>query len=139
MTNFSPSKLVMFAFANIAGGLIQVWVLYLALASLERPHDIAVLLGDGGLFFFSSSLTVNGLLVLLSESKDKPSPVDITITGIAILGSLVASIVVYIAVLVGGTDAAAPFRNHILPQVVCASVALSYAFYVGARTGYFGK
>jgi hypothetical protein len=139
MTNFSPGKLALFAFANIAGGLLQVWVLYLALASLGRPHTVAVLLGDGGLFFFSTSLTVNSILVLLSESKSKPSSIDITLTGVAIFGSLVASIVVYIAVLVSTDVSPAPFHDHVLPQVMCAAVALAYAVYAGVRTGYFGR
>jgi hypothetical protein len=139
VTNFSPAKLALFVFANIAGGLLQVWVLYVALASLGRAHSVAVLLGDGGLFFFSTSLTVNGILLLLSESINKLSSWDVTITGLAIIGSLVSSIVVYIAVLVGTGLSASPFRDHVPAQLVCASVALAYAFYVGARTGYFGR
>jgi hypothetical protein len=139
VTSFSPGKVALFAFANIAGGLIQVWVLYVALASLGRPHNLEVLLGDGGLFFFSTSLTVNSILVLLSQAKQKIPPVDITLTGLAIIGGIVSSIVLYIAVLVGKTPSASPFQDHVISQIVCAGVALAYAFYVGARTGYFGR
>jgi hypothetical protein len=51
---FSAGKLLLFTAANLLGGLLQVWVLYTALAVLGRDHSLAVVLGDGGLFFVAT-------------------------------------------------------------------------------------
>jgi len=136
---FSSGKVVLFTLSNLVGGLLQVWVLYLALSSMGKEHSLAVLLGDGGLFFFSTSLVVNSILILLAESPGKPSATDLGITGMAVVGSLVTSIVVYTVVLTSRLGSVAPFHDHIGAQISCTVVALIYAFFVGVRTGYFGK
>lgn len=129
----------MFTIANIIGGLLQVWVLYIALSSLGKPHTLPLLLGDGGLFFFATSLTVNSVLVLLAESPARPLPWDLSITLFTILGTLVPSIVVYTAVLTNNPNVVAPFQDHTPSQISVAILAMAYALFVGVRTGYFNK
>ena len=134
---FSPGKLFLFVISNLVVGLLQVWVLYLALATIGKEHNLPVLLGDGGLFFFSTSLIVNSTLVLLAQAPGKLSTVDIVFIVLTIAGSLIGSIVVYAVVLTTRLGTVAPFHDHIGAQLSCACAALVFAFFVGVRTGYF--
>lgn len=136
-THFALGKLVSFVAANIVGGLLQVWVLYVALAALGKAHGLAVLLGDGGLFFFATSLTVNSFLILLAEFPGKLQQVDIVSTLFALIGGLITSVVFYIVIFTNRLGIAEPFHDQIGPQVGCAILALAYAVFASARTGYF--
>jgi hypothetical protein len=130
-------KFVTFVLANVAGGLVQLWVLYLILLTLNRSHDIRVLFGDGGLFFFATSLTFNSLLALVEKHTLRPGTADLNVT-LVLAGSVtVSAMVIYSAVLSQGTSTASPFSSHVLAQLSCAIAALVYAFYVSIRTGYF--
>jgi len=135
----SVGKITLFGLSNIIGALLQVWVLYIALTSLGKEHTLGVLLGDGGLFFFATSLTVSSVLILLAESPSRLSMVDIIFTLFATLGGLVTAIIVYTAVLTNNLGTAAPFHDHTGPQISCAVLALAYAFFAAGRTGYFSR
>src|SRR5712692_7327809 len=101
---FSFAKLTLFAVANILGGLVQIWILCVFLATQGKQYDIGLLLGDGGLFFFATSLTVSSLLVFLEQSRARRSPIDNLFTLLAIMAVLMVSVVVYTAVLGNGLD-----------------------------------
>ena len=134
---FSPGKLFLFILSNIFGGLLQVWLLYLILKYTGRSHDLNVLLGDGGLFFFAMSLAVNSILVLFSQLPTKPSSADAISTFLIVFFGIGPSITLYAVVLVNKIGTASPFQDQIGTQFWCASLALAYSFFVGARTGYF--
>ncbi len=136
---FSIGKVFLFISANILVGLLQVWVLYGALAVLGKDHSVGVILGDGGLFFFATSLTVNAILMMFSEGSAKIGPIDVTFTLFAIVGGLVMSAVFYGVIMTSNLEAVSPFHDQVGPQVSCALLAFAYALYTSVRTGYFSK
>ena len=130
-------KLITFALANIAGGLVQLWVLVLVLLAKGQAPSIPVLLGDGGLFFFATSLTFSSFLALAEKYNLKTGTWDLNMT-IGLGGSVaLAAVVFYSVVLSQGTAAPTPLSGHVLPQISCAAAALVYTFYVSVRVGYF--
>ncbi len=76
----SLGKFVTFLLANIVGGLVQLWVLYLILVTQSKNPDLHVLLGDGGLFFFATSLTFNSFLALVEKNTLRPGTSDLNVS-----------------------------------------------------------
>jgi len=135
---FNSGKLALFTASTAIGGLAQVWLLYVALIARHKEHTLSSLLGDGGLFFFTTSLAVTSALMLFERLPRKPTSWDLfwTILVLAICG---IAVVFYISVLIDNLKVVAPFHDHVGPQVGCASIAFFYAFFAAARTGYFRK
>jgi hypothetical protein len=50
-------------------GLLQLWVLIVVLKALHQPIEVKRLLGDGGLFFFSTSLAIGSALTLWDQKS----------------------------------------------------------------------
>jgi ABC-type phosphate transport system permease subunit len=135
---FSPSKIALFMVANVVGGLFQIWVLAVILSIDGEDHRIGVLLGDGGLFFFATSLTVNSFLIF-EGSRRKHSAIERTFTLLAILLTIGMSVAVYAAVFTHQLGKVEPFHDHVVSQIALASLALIYAMFVAERTGYFSR
>lgn len=136
--HFSLSKLMLFTIANVFGGLLQLWLLYGILAYFGKDRTVAVLLGDGGVFFFATSLTATSLLVFFADYAKHPSHSDLLVTVGALVGGGVA-IFYYTLILSNRLGNAEPFKQYWPIQVFCAAIAFSYAVFVSARTGYFSR
>lgn len=133
-------RFLSFALSIVVGGLLQLWVLLIALNAIGHVIDFSELLGDGGLFFFATSLSVGSAISLFDHRPIKVGSTDFNVILICCVGVLVMVVVYYAAVLSGdGMSAAKPFRNHALFQIACALTAMGYWFYAGHRTGLFVK
>jgi hypothetical protein len=96
---FSLARLVIFLTANVVCGLLQVWVILVALHMVGRPHPVAALLSDGGMFVFGTSLAINSALVLHAEKFRKSCPRDWALT-LCLAGYVIAlSLIVYSVVV----------------------------------------
>lgn len=134
--SISPGKVILFTTSTAVGGLVQVWLLCVVLMAQGKVHTPSVLLGDGGLFFFTTSLTAASALILFEQLPSKPTAWDLTFT-LAIAGVCFAASAYYITVFTAHSDSLAPFHDHVRPQMSCAISAFAYAMFASARTGYF--
>ena len=137
----SLGKVTLFSTSMIVGGLVQVWLLYIVLCAQGRDHSLPILLGDGGLFFFTTSLTATSALVLFENIPGKPNSWDLVFT-ILIVATCVAASVYYMTVFTASANpelAGLPFKSHVRPQLTCAFCAFAYAFFASGRTGYFSR
>jgi hypothetical protein len=129
-------KLLTFFVVTIVGGLLQVWVLWLILAvGLNKPVGLAALLGDGGLFFFSTSITVSSFLLLIDRHSLKVGTADLNVTLVLAGAAALSAVVMYTSVMSANFGSANPFKDLLFPQIACATAAFTYAFYVAVRTG----
>jgi uncharacterized membrane protein len=132
------NKLLTFIIFTFFGGLLQLWVLFLVLVFLGKPPSAGALLGDGGLYFFSTSLALSSLASLWQK---KPLKYDDTTTIISIgcVGiTLLLAVVAYVSVLSSGLGrVTSPFSTttHITSQLSCAVLASVYAMYVTRQIG----
>lgn len=134
--NFSTGKVLTFVLATLFGGLLQLWILWLILAvALNKSVGAGELLGDGGLFFFSTSVTASSFLLLIDQHPLKAGTSDFNVT-LLLVGTVgVSAVVVYAAVMSANFGTSNPFREYLGPQLACAIAAFVYAFYVAVRTG----
>jgi len=135
---FNSGKLALFTASTAVGGLAQVWLLYVALLARHKEHNLPALLGDGGLFFFTTSLTATSALMLFERLPRRPTSWDLTWT-LVVLGVCLCAVVYYTAVLLDNLKVVAPFHDHVSAQLACALMAFLYALFAAARTGYFRK
>jgi hypothetical protein len=120
-------------------GLLPIWWLCLQFAANGQSPDLSTLLSDGGLFFFATSLTADGLLgLLLMEGNGQRVWSDF------IISALIAFFVFFPAITFYGSMFAsrlakdsAPLKGHVTVQLACATAALCYWFYAGVRSGQF--
>lgn len=135
-THLCPGKLLTFLFVTVIIGLLQVWALWLILVfGLGKPVEVGELLGDGGLFFFSTSVTVTSFLVLINRYSLRAGKVDLNVTLYLAGSTAFSAVAVYTSVMSASFGTANPFKEQLMPQLACAGAALIYAFYVAVRTG----
>ncbi|MCH8824800.1 MAG: hypothetical protein IH984_14980 [Planctomycetes bacterium] len=133
-------RLITFTLGVIGFGLLQLWVLIMILNTMGSPIDAKEILGDGGLFFFSTSLAVGSAITLFDTNPLKIGSRDCNVTIIVCGGVLLLTVVYYSAVLSqGGLKQPDPFAQHILLQIGCSLIAIGYWFYMGISTGLFVK
>lgn len=134
-SRLSVGQLITFLLATLIGGLAQLWCLYFVLLALDRPFKFGQLLGDGGLFFFATSLGVSSYLTLSGKRRVRPGSSDFNISFVAAFAIGVPAVTTYSSVLTANLGAVSPFESHVLPQICVAFASLSYSIYVGVRTG----
>lgn len=135
-THLSLGKLLTFFFVTVIFGLLQVWALWLILVfGLGKPVAVGELLGDGGLFFFATSVTVSSFLVLTNKYSLRFGKPDLNVTLILAGSTAFAAVVIYASVMSARFGTANPFKEQLWPQLACAVAALVYALYVAVRTG----
>lgn len=144
MRNLDRGKIVTFLLVTVVLSLIQVWALGLILWATNKSVEIKSLLGDGGVFFFALTLVaISGFTLADKAGAMKKGSADLNITGLAILFCSVPSILLYASVtsqnLSQVPPSANPFGEKWPVQVVCALLAVSYAFYAEMRTGSLTK
>lgn len=133
-------RFLSFAICIVVGGLLQLWVLLMVLNATGYVIDFREFLGDGGLFFFATSLSAGSAISLFDHRPIKVGTSDFNVTLICLFGILVIAVSYYAAVLSGdGMSAAKPFSNHAPVQIACTLMAIGYWVYVGRRTGLFVK
>lgn len=131
-------RLLIFVLAIIGGSLLQFWVLLVVLDVKGYPIQAKEVFGDGGLFFFASSLSVGSALNLFDKRPMIIGKQDFIVTFLICGGILFFVVAYYAAVLSGGGPATAkPFGDHLLIQFGCALAAVAYWFFTGLRTGMF--
>lgn len=139
-TSAHLGRIVSFGLIAIGGSLLQIWILLLALSAINRPVTSGVIFGQGGLFFFATSMVFTSLAALLASGPVRFGTADFNIT-LLIVGPITLLVaVVYSSVLSGpmGTDAN-PFEAHRSAQLACAFAAVAYAFFVAQKTEIFRR
>ena len=132
-------RVVSFALLTLGGGLAQLWVFYVILAtqSSSGSIDYGVLLGDGGLFFFSTSLVFTSMNTLLGNRSLRFGSLDMIGT-ILVCAMMFSAVLLYTSVLAQApSHSSPPFSGYLLEQIVCSITAVAYAFYVCTVTGFF--
>jgi len=71
LRDLNHGRLISFFILVVLLGSLQLWVLMIVLKALDQPIELKRLLGDGGLFFFSTSLAI-GSAVTLWDQKSTP-------------------------------------------------------------------
>ncbi len=136
-------RIISFFFGIIVCGLLQVWVVIIVLLSSGKPVDFQNVIGNGGLFFFSTSLVVGSALNLFDKNPIKLGTVDFNMTMMLCGMVLFLAVSFYMAVLFGiESQNAKPFSGskiHLLTQILCALCAISYWCFVCVRRGMFNR
>ena len=133
-------KIISFVLFTFGAGLLQMWILFFALYFSDKNPTLEALLGDGGLYFFSTALVYSSLVSLISHTSFRFGDLHLNITIIAVSPVTLIAIVAYVSVLFSNIgNLASPFSNHIFPQLSCLLLAMAYAFYVATITGVFKK
>ena len=131
-------RVLSFFIITIGGGLLQLWVLSLILMTNQSPIRIGDLLGDGGLFFFATSLAFTSFVSLSSKMSIVFGTGQFNVTLVIVAPITLLAVVVYSTVLSGSLgQKAAPFADHVTAQIACAFAAVIYAFYVCTAIGFF--
>lgn len=121
-------------------GLLQLWILFMVLLAIGHPIRISEILGDGGLFFFSTSLLTNSMLSLADFKPIKFGSKEFIVTLLALLGVILPVIVYYTAILSnGGLSEPRPFGDIVPLQIGCLLGAVVYWFFSGIIVGIFVK
>jgi hypothetical protein len=133
-------KIVSFVLFTFGAGLLQMWILFFALYFSNKSPTLEALLGDGGLYFFSTALVYSSLVSLISHTALKFGDSYLNITFITVSPVTLIAIVAYVSVLFSNIGKlASPFANHIIPQLSCLTLSMTYAFYVATVAGVFKK
>lgn len=133
-------RLMTFAMGVVGGGLLQLWVLIIILNVKNGSIEVAQLLGDGGLFFFSTSLAVGSAISLFDKRVPKIGSHYFNVTVIVCGGILFFAVTYYVSVLSDdGLKEDRPFAEYMLLQIGCSIAAVAYWFYMGICTGLFTK
>lgn len=133
-------RIFSFLLTIIGGSLLQLWVLMLILKATNNPVTTGQLLGDGGLFFFASSLAVGSAISLIDNCKIVFGNIDFIMTLLICFGLIIIVVAYYASILTNvGFDEPDPFANNIRLQIGCAFCAIAYWFYSGVRIGLFTK
>lgn len=136
--HFSFGRVYSFVLLNIAGGLLQLWVVALMLFVKGSGVTVAQLLGDGGLFFFATSLAYSSVFSLTNKYPMTTGTRDFNIT-LTLVGCVtLLALIVYVSVLSSTPQSGSPpLSGTVFHQIACVTAALVYAFYVSVRTGLF--
>lgn len=122
-------------------GLIQLWVVSLILFyhPTKSFPGFEILLGDGSLYFFSTSLVFSNLFSLLIGKNFKLNEthwiISIILIGVVLFNSLVA----YITIFSTNIGTPSPFKNYLLSQIFTVIFAISYTIYTSTCTGLFKR
>lgn len=131
-------RILSFGLLTVGGGLLQLWVLYLMAIATGTAPTLGELLGDGGLYFFATSLSFSSFVSLSSSTPIKFGTNHFNVTILLVGPVTLLAVVMYISVLSGAVgQQASPFSNHILSQLGCTFASLVYGLYVGVVTGFF--
>jgi hypothetical protein len=144
IAKISCGRILYFLLLTLGGGLLQLWTLALIFYATDKPLGVSNLLGDGGLFFFSTSLACTSFRLLHNYRELRFGSAD-SILSIILAGSLTfISVVCYTTVLSPILSGAVKrpailFANHLYTQVGCATAAITYALYVASVTKVFRR
>ena len=132
------NRLIAFLFFTFFCGLLQLWVLFMVLVFLGKVPSPGALLGDGGLYFFSTSLALSSLASLWQKGPLEYESTATIISVVCVGITLFLAVVAYVTVLSSDFGKVAlPFSTvrHISSQLACAIVSSSYALYVSKQIG----
>lgn len=131
-------RLLSFTILVLFGGLLQIWALLFILNLKEYRINVGEVLGDGGLFFFTTSLIIGSAITLYEYNPIKLGSIDFNISLIVFIIIFLPALFRYVVVLSGGglTDSN-PFSGFVFDQIAFASAAFGYWFFTGLRTGLF--
>lgn len=133
-------RLISFALGILGGGLLQIWVLLLMLNATGQTIQIKEILGNGGLFFFATTLCVGSILSLFDFRPIIVGNRDFNISVICCGVVILVAVTNYAAVLSdGGFTVTNPFSDNVATQIGCTLIAIVYWYYSGNRTGLFVK
>ncbi|MDO9069573.1 MAG: hypothetical protein Q7W05_14115 [Deltaproteobacteria bacterium] len=132
-------KFITYVGLNIFLGLIQLWVVAIILwIDPSVALSWTVLLRDGGLYFFSSSLVLSSVYSLFSYNNVmKVGSVELNTTIFLACPVLLLASIGYAVFFTRTQINALPISEfaHSLAQLVCASSALAYAVFCADSTG----
>ena len=130
---------LMFLVISLCLGLIPLWVTALALVFKEKPVSVELLLSNGGVFFFSTSITCNGLFLIMQKGVLCKTEIPTIISVFALIFVVVPSLVAY------GLGASEPISQHLTfstapylrAQIAVALLSVLYALFANGITGTF--
>lgn len=93
--------------------------------------------GDGGLFFFSTSLAIGSFSSLASKTGLQLGTARLNITLMLVGPVLLLAVVIYSGVSASTPAVTSPFAAYQIHQLLCVTASLVYSIYVGITTGAF--
>ena len=134
--SINPSKLATFLVLIFGAGLLQLWILAIFLGFEGNLTDeVARLWGNGGLYFFSTSLVYSSFLTLLKDRPVQYGSMDMPVSFVSLGLTTLIACIAFVRTLDVGSGAQAlgplPFASNLFSQLTCVAVASSYAFFVG--------
>jgi len=131
-------RLLTFSLVVIGGGLLQLWLLVFILSIKGILPSWGQVLGDGGVFFFATSVSMGSAVSLYDRVRFRLGNADCNISILACLGTLLCAVTVYTAELSdAGLEPGRPFAKYIATQLGCMILSIAYWLYSGVRTGLF--
>jgi hypothetical protein len=143
LKDLNYSRILIFFILVIVLGLLQLWVLIAVLKALEQPIEVKRLLGDGGLFFFSTSLAIGSALTLWDQKSTNKNDEELLLWTIIFPGSIFFLTVAWTVAIMAkdGLTAQYPFQksDSIILQIACTLAAITYWFITGLATDMFKR
>jgi len=135
---FIFGRLFSFIALIVFGGLLQFWVVWIILTVTSGVDPIIKdLVKDGGLLFFSTSLSYSSLFSLLLKRNIEMGSLDLNIT-IFLVGSVtIVSLVVYSSLIPPSLKSGNAVYIPLLPQISCTFASVSYSLYVAYISDFF--
>ena len=134
------TKIFFFFLIVLGAGLLQLWVAATTLFYKNVPFNLEMLMKNGSVFFFSTSLAFNNLFILFEKGSRTTAErlVSLLLVGPVTILALCAYALEYSA----ASTVQAPLNftgNYFAAQLSCAICAITYATYVSAVTGMFRR
>jgi hypothetical protein len=142
LRDLNHGRLISFFILVVLLGSLQLWVLIIVLKALDQPIELKRLLGDGGLFFFSTSLAIGSAVTLWDQKSTPFGGEDFLITLLLPGGIFFLTTTWTVAIMAkDGLKVQYPFdrEESILLQLSCTFAAICYWFYTGIATDMFKR
>lgn len=137
--DLGKGRILQFIFCTLFFGLLQLWIVLV----VGKSPSFGQLFGDGGVFFFATSLLVSSTLSLLDRGLLRAGSAELTITFVVAAPTFLLAIVTYSAIVSGqfssATPSLTPFASKAWHQIASGAVATIYAIFTAIRTGQLAK
>jgi hypothetical protein len=136
-------RLLIFFILVIVLGLLQLWVLLVVLKALDQPVELKRLIGDGGLFFFSTSLAIGSAITLWDQKSTNKHDDELILLTIILPGGIFFLTIAWTVAIMtkDGLSVQYPFQrtDSIFLQLACTLAAITYWFVTGLATDMFKR
>jgi len=139
-------KIIRFLFFTFILGLIQLWTIALIMLFVTKNVNLDILLRDGGIFFFSSSLIFNSCYILYEKGVHNHFSNNFLIQFTKTFGIIIPIIVLFLIIVIYCTVFSTSLEKNKFPkfigiysylQIIILFIAMAYSIFVSAITGMF--